>query len=101
MDSARGQRFGVVQVLEEPQDLTAIKVQWYDAEHEFGQYQMSLLPDGKPWTQQISRRCIITTPFVLPTKGHLPPAVCGEMLKYMPELDQLQMAEEEDDMPSD
>lgn len=82
--------FTVARILGTPADLQHVKVQWYQAVEEFGEYKPCVDQQGKPDTAELSSDTFVTPPFDnLEHSGHLPVDVENEVNEHMDELELL------------
>jgi hypothetical protein len=89
-DDESGQRFGVLKVLDEPEDPQAIHLQWYDAKKEFGNYEPMLREKGKPRDIWLPADAIATKGFVLEQGGQIPKAMAEHVASVAQELASLE-----------
>lgn len=87
-NSDSGQRFGVARVEDATINYAAVKVRWFDAAHEFGDYSEANMADGRPWVQYISATCMATA-FEALQNGRIPRDVTDWLNKHMEELAEL------------
>lgn len=103
LEDFEGQQFGLARVVKKPKDYGAITVQWFESKKQFGQKTLATTPTGKPWTQIISAKVIITKPFQL-QDGFIPHEIATE-LKSMRDsrdyLEELQLRDLDSDTDPD